>query len=121
MLTGWNIRAKHRCRKLEDKMFGPFEIQSTGKNQRYCKLSLPDSWKIHPVFNIDLLERYKGTDPKKPIIEVEADGEVWVMESIIAWGPSDENSKEHFFWISGRILRMKKIRGKCIKMWRNII
>ena len=34
MLNGRNIRAKHRCRKLEDKMFGPFEVLSVGTNQR---------------------------------------------------------------------------------------
>jgi len=102
MLNGRNIRAKHRCRKLEDKMFGPFEILSVGKNQRYCKLSLPDSWKIHPVFNIDLLEQYKGTDPKKQVVEVEADGEDWVMESIIASGPSDGNNKQHVFLVKSK-------------------
>jgi len=99
MLNGQNIRAKHRCKKLEDKMFGPFEILSVGNNQRYCKLSLRDSWKIHPVFNIDLLERYKGIDPKKQVVEVEADGEDWVMEAIIASGPSDGNSKQHVFLV----------------------
>jgi len=99
MLNGRNIRAKHRRRKLEDKMFGPFEILSVGKNQRYCKLSLPDSWKIQPVFNIDLLERYKGTDLKKQVVEVEADGEHWVMESIIASGPSDGTNKQHVFLV----------------------
>jgi len=97
LLNGRNIQAKHRCRKLEDKMFRPFEIISVGSNQRYCKLGLPISWKIHPVFNIDLLERYKGTNPKKPIIEVGADGQDWGMETIIASGPSDETAKEHVF------------------------
>ena len=99
MLNGRNIRAKHWCRKLEDKMFGPFEVLSVGKNQRYCKLGLPDSWKIHPVFDIDLLERYKGTDQKKQVVEVEADGENWVMESIIASGPLDGNVKQHVFLV----------------------
>jgi len=99
MLNGRNIRAKHRCKKLEDKMFGPFQILSVGKNLRYCKLDLPDSLKIHPVFNIDLLERYRGTDPKKEIVEIEADGEDWVMESIIASGPSDGNPKQHVFLV----------------------
>jgi len=56
MLNGNNIRAKHRCKKLEDKMYGPFEVIETGKNGRYCKLRLADSWKIHPTFNISLLE-----------------------------------------------------------------
>jgi len=58
MLNGMNIRAKHQCKKLEDMMYRPFKIVSTGKNQHYCKLELPTSWKIHSTFNIDLLERY---------------------------------------------------------------
>jgi len=99
MLNGRNIRAKHRCKKLKDKMFGPFEILSVGNNQRYCKLKLPDSGKIHPVFNLELLERYKGIDSKKQVIEVEADGEEWVMESIVASGPSDGNPKHHVFLV----------------------
>jgi len=100
LLNGKNIRAKHRCKKLEDKMLGPFEILSVGSNNRYCKLKLPEHWKLYPVFNIDLLERYKGTDPKKQVIEIEADGEDWEMETIVASGPSDHNPKEHVFLVT---------------------
>jgi hypothetical protein len=91
MSNGRIIRAKHRCKKLADKILGPFQVLLVGYNQRYCKRKLPDSWNIHPVFNIDSLERYKGTDPKKHIIEIESNGEDWVMELIIAYGPSDDN------------------------------
>jgi hypothetical protein len=58
MWNGQNIRAKHRCKKWEDEMLGPFQILSVGSNLPYWKLTLRDSWKIHPVFNIDLLEQY---------------------------------------------------------------
>jgi hypothetical protein len=30
MLNGKNIRAKHRCKTLEDKMYGPFEVIDVG-------------------------------------------------------------------------------------------
>jgi len=99
LLNGRNIRAKHRCKKLEDKMLGPFEILSVGSNNRYCKLKLPEHWKLHPVFNIDLLEQYKGTDPKKQVIEIEADGEDWEMENIVASGPTDHNPRQHVFLV----------------------
>jgi len=56
MLNGRNIQAKHKCKKLENKMLGPFQVLSIGGNLRYCKLELPESWKIHPVLNINLLE-----------------------------------------------------------------
>jgi len=95
MLNGKNIRAKHRCRKLEDKMYGPFEVIETGKNGRYCKLPLPDSWKIHPTFYISLLERYRGTDPTKQVLEIEADDAGWKMESIIASSSSNEDPPKH--------------------------
>jgi len=95
ILNGQNIRAKHRCKKLEDEMLRPFEVLSIGSNLQYCKLKLPEWWKIHPVFNIDLLERYKGTNPKKQIIEIEADGDDLVMVSILASRSSDDNPKRH--------------------------
>jgi len=41
LLNGRNIRTKHRCRKFEDKMLGPFKVISVGSNNRYCKLKLP--------------------------------------------------------------------------------
>jgi hypothetical protein len=56
LLNGRNIRAKHRCKKLGDKILGPVEILSLGSNNRHCKLKLPEHWKLHPVFNIHLLE-----------------------------------------------------------------
>jgi hypothetical protein len=80
-------------------MLGPFEVLSVGSNNRYCKLQLPEHWKLHPVFNIDLLERYKGTNPKKQVIEIEADGEDWEMETIVASGPTDHNPKKHVFLV----------------------
>jgi len=89
IINGRNIRTKHRCRKSEDKMLGPFEVLSVGSNLRFCMLKIQDSWRIHPVYNIELLKRYRGTNPKKQAVEIEADGEDWTMESIIASGPSD--------------------------------
>jgi hypothetical protein len=99
MLNGKNIRSKGRCRKLEDKMYGPFEVLSEGHNKRYCKLKLPDKWKIHPVFNISLLEKYRGTNPEKEVVEIEADDSGWKMESIIASGPCDYDATKHVFLV----------------------
>jgi len=79
-------------------MLGPFKVISVGSNNRYFKHNLPESWKIHLVFNINLLEQYNGTNPKKEVIEIEVDGEDWVMDSIIASGSSDNNPRRHVFW-----------------------
>jgi hypothetical protein len=97
MLNGKNLRAKRCCKKLEDKMYWPFEVINTGLNGRYCKLKLPSTWKIHPTFNISLLERYRGTDPKKQVIEIEDDSAGWKMESIITSGPSDDDPRKHVY------------------------
>jgi len=58
-------------------------------------LKLPEYWKIHPPFNIALLERYQGTDRKKQVVEVEADDPGWKIESNIASGPSDDDPRKH--------------------------
>jgi hypothetical protein len=58
MPNGKNIRSKGRCKKLDDKMYGPVKVLSVGHNHRYWKLELPPSWKIHPTFNVSLLDRY---------------------------------------------------------------
>jgi len=99
MLNGKNIRAKGRCRKLEDKMYEPFEVVTEGHNKRYCKLQLPEKWKIHPVFNIALLEKYQGTNPGNAAIEIEADDSGWRMETIIASGPSNEDHSKHVYLV----------------------
>jgi len=95
MLNGKNIRAKHGCKKLEDKMYGPFEVLAPARDGRNCSLKLPDSWRINPNFNISLLERYQGTDPKNQVIEIEAYDAGWEMESIISSGPSHDDAKKH--------------------------
>jgi hypothetical protein len=80
-------------------MNGPFKVISIGKNVRYCKLKLPDSWRIHPTFNISLLERYRGSDPNKQVIEIEANNAGWKMESIIASGLSNEYPKKPVYLV----------------------
>jgi hypothetical protein len=62
-------------------------------------VELPDSWTIHPAFNIDLLEYCMGEDPKKQVIEIKPEGEDWAMETIIARGPSDDNLLQHRYLV----------------------
>jgi hypothetical protein len=58
MLNKTSIHAKHRCKKLKDKMYGPFPVIDTGSTGLYCMLRSPDCGKIHLIFNIALLETY---------------------------------------------------------------
>jgi len=73
ILNGKNIRYMGRCRKLEDMIYEQFKITSVGHNNRYYKLELPSSRKIHQTFDISLLKRYRRSNPGKPVILVEAD------------------------------------------------
>jgi len=102
MLNGKNIRWKERWMTLDDKMYGPFKILSTGHNDQYCKLKLPPSWKIPPTFNIALLERYRGKNPEREVIEMETDGAGWEMETVIGSGPSNEDATKHVFLVKWR-------------------
>jgi hypothetical protein len=60
---------------------------------------MPESWKIHPTFNIALLERYRGTNPKKQVLEIEADDTGWKMELIMASSPSDNDPRKHMYLV----------------------
>jgi len=99
MLNGRNIRAKGICRKLEDKTYGTFEVLYEGHNKPYCKLKLPEKWKILPVFNISLLDKYRGSNPDKEVVEIEADDSGWKTEWIIASGPSDDDATKHVYLV----------------------
>lgn len=91
LLNRKNIRSKGRCRKLEDKMYRPFQILSVGHNDCCCKLRLLTCWTINPTFNIRLLEQYSGKDPGERAVDIEAGCAGWEMEEIMASRPSNDN------------------------------
>jgi len=99
MLNRGNILSKGRCKKLVDRMYGPFEIVLVGYNHWYCKLDLPSSWKIHATFNVSLLKGDSGTNANEPRIEIEADNGEWTRECIITSRQSSEDSKKHLFLV----------------------
>ena len=77
-----NLRTLCPSRKLDDKYFGPFEIEDVVRLQVYC-LQLPVSYgKIHPTFHVSLLEPYcqqVGEEPPNPpavLVEGELEYEV---------------------------------------------
>jgi hypothetical protein len=76
-------------------MYGPLKGISTGKNGRYWTVELQESWKIHPTFNISLYKQYRGSDPKKQVVEIESGGAGCKMESIIPSGPSEDHPRQH--------------------------
>jgi hypothetical protein len=53
MLNRKNIKTRHAARKLEHKMYGPFEVLDI-ISPTAVRLRLPKTWKIHPVFHVSL-------------------------------------------------------------------
>ena len=60
-LDGCNIKMYHPTAKLAAKHHGPFPIQRVLSPINY-QLTLPEQWKIHDVFHVDLLTPYRETE-----------------------------------------------------------
>jgi hypothetical protein len=82
-----NISTMHPSRKLDWKRLGPYKILRKIGIHAY-ELELPDTIKIHPVFDVSLLEA-AANDPLPeqmvavlPLIEVNREQE-WLMEDVL--------------------------------------
>ena len=60
-LDGRNIKMYHPTAKLAAKCHGPFPVQQVLSPIDY-QLTLPEQWKIHDVFHVDLLTPYRETE-----------------------------------------------------------
>jgi hypothetical protein len=100
MLDGRYIKTKWASKKLDAKLYGPFRIQRIGGNGQSATLELLPRWRIHPTFHISLLELYRGdTNRAPPPFDIDADGEGWTPEAIVAAGPDDDNPRHHKFLV----------------------
>ena len=74
-------------KKLSPRLYGPFKVLEKRGNRAF-KLDLSPRWKIHPVFNVSLLEPYKVSDrPNREQLarepeDVEGNME-WEVENIV--------------------------------------
>ena len=57
-LDGRNIKTYHLTAKLATKHHGPFSIERVLSPIDY-QLTLPEQWKIHDMFHVDLLTHYR--------------------------------------------------------------
>ena len=64
-LDGCNIKTYHPTTKLTPKRHGPFPIKRVLSTIDY-QLTLPEQWKIHDVFHVDLLTPYRETEFHSP-------------------------------------------------------
>ena len=86
-LEGRNLKTHHPTTKLAPRRYGPFLVDKKLSPVTY-RLTLPPSMKIHPVFHVDLLTRYRETEAHGPNYERPPpdiiDGEPeWEVEKII--------------------------------------
>ena len=59
LLSTQNLKLKGTPGKLEKRFVGPFWVIETIGEQAY-RLSVPDKWKIHPMFHVSLLRDWKA-------------------------------------------------------------
>ena len=97
LLSTRNLRMKGTPGKLQRKFVGPFRVIETIGQQAY-RLSLPNDWKIHPVFHAALLKDWKTADlqegqavPADDVPDVEEP--YYKMERILRWRKIKRNKK----------------------------
>ena len=67
-LNGHNLKTHHQTNKLAPCHYGPFQIIKVISPVAY-KLKLPNQWRIHNVFHMDLLSLYIETEAHGPNYE----------------------------------------------------
>ena len=88
MLNAKNIITKRPTKKLSPRLDRPFRVLKVKKEERAFKLEITPRWKIHLVFHVSLLERYRASlreereQPPQEPEEIEGDLE-WKVERIV--------------------------------------
>ncbi|KAI7967784.1 hypothetical protein MJO29_001061 [Puccinia striiformis f. sp. tritici] len=94
-LDSTNIRSTRPTKKLSEKKFGPFEIESAISKNAF-RLKLPPSWsRIHPVFHVSLLSSSSPPFPGKALPP-----------------PEPVSVQDHLEWEVSKILDSRRRRSK---------
>lgn len=87
-LEGTNLKSRRPSQALNERRYGPFEIIEKIGASAY-RLAIPDTWKIHDVFNESLLTpfhapRFRNQEqPGPPPTEIIDDHVEYVVEAVI--------------------------------------
>ena len=96
LLPTKNLRLKGIPAKLQRKFVGPFTVLEIIGQQAY-KLSLPDDWKIHPVFHVSLLKDWRTAnlqeDQPIPTDVPEVEDPYYEIKRILHWRKIKRNRK----------------------------
>ena len=100
LLSSKNLSFKGVPTKLKKKFVGPFEIVEKIGTQTY-RLKLPDTWRIHNVFHISLLKKWKTAmyrmEANEPIDELEAVNEPrFEVERILQWQKASRTGRKEY-------------------------
>ena len=96
LLSTHNLKMKGTPAKLQRRFVGPFTVIETIGQQAY-KLSLPEDWKIHPVFHVSLLKDWRTAslheDQPIPSDAPEVEEPYYEVEKILRWRKIKRNKK----------------------------
>ena len=97
LLSTRNLKMKGTPEKLQRRFVGPFQIIETIGQQAY-RLSLPEDWKIHPVFHVSLLKDWKTANlhEDQPVTThdvPEVEEPYYEIERILRWWKIKRNKK----------------------------
>ncbi|KAL1952676.1 hypothetical protein VTO42DRAFT_4460 [Malbranchea cinnamomea] len=85
LLSTKNLCSMHPSKKLDNRWYGPFEIEETVGTYVY-RLQLLSGWKIHPVFHVFQLEPFycrEGEELEQPPSVVIDGHEEWEIKEIL--------------------------------------
>ena len=97
LLSTRNLKMKGTPGKLQRKFVEPFQVIESIGQQAY-RLSLPDDWKIHPVFHVSLLKKWNTVNLHEdlPVTQddiPDVDEPYYEIEKILSWGKVKRNNK----------------------------
>ena len=96
LLSTRNLKMKGTPAKLQRRFVGPFKVIETIGQQAY-RLSLPEDWKIHPVFHVSLLKDWRTEslheDQPIPSDAPEVEEPYYEVEKILRWRKIKRNKK----------------------------
>ena len=88
LLSTQNLRLKGIPHKLQRKFCGPYKVLEKIGTQAY-RLKLPNTWRIHPVFNVSLLKPWRPSTVQQVPGEVELEdadqSQYFDVEKILWW------------------------------------